>query len=287
MSPSITGNYTEPQPTVDTNYAAAAASPTPEQALSKVAAPVAAGASAEAGGGVDPDTGLPIGWIWQMDPNTQRPYYVNTMTGQTQWEAPQPTAPTATPVAPTPAPVMAPNPMAQTQPSVMTVPAQAAPSTLPGLPKTDGFKSGPGPRSEAYVPTGSNEDQSMTSASPAPAVVAPAVIPTEYAAIEPAIQDLTTRLTHACTTPPEKKQLAEAIKASHILLNKLKSQYNGVAMTPEIANKAVQMIVSVQYGDFVTATGIHKDLSVSAWDTHKDWIKGVKGFIVLGQKKFR
>jgi hypothetical protein len=58
-------------------------------------------------------------------------------------------------------------------------------------------------------------------------------------------------------------------------------------VSPEIANKAVQMIVAVQYGDFVTSNNIHKDLSVSAWDNHKDWVKGVKGFIVLGQKKFR
>ena len=41
--------------------------------------------------------GLPQGWLEQFDPNTKRPYYVNTATGQSQWEKPAP--------APAPAPV--------------------------------------------------------------------------------------------------------------------------------------------------------------------------------------
>ena len=36
--------------------------------------------------------GLPQGWLEQFDPNTKRPYYVNTATGQSQWEHPAPVA---------------------------------------------------------------------------------------------------------------------------------------------------------------------------------------------------
>ncbi|KAJ3235249.1 hypothetical protein HDU81_000687 [Chytriomyces hyalinus] len=40
---------------------------------------------------------LPGGWIMQTDPNTRAPFYVNTATGQTQWNAPAPTTQYAPP----------------------------------------------------------------------------------------------------------------------------------------------------------------------------------------------
>eukprot|EP00615_Pteridomonas_danica_P011892 CAMPEP_0114343358 /NCGR_PEP_ID=MMETSP0101-20121206/10544_1 /TAXON_ID=38822 ORGANISM="Pteridomonas danica, Strain PT" /NCGR_SAMPLE_ID=MMETSP0101 /ASSEMBLY_ACC=CAM_ASM_000211 /LENGTH=1181 /DNA_ID=CAMNT_0001478035 /DNA_START=71 /DNA_END=3616 /DNA_ORIENTATION=- len=240
--------------------------------------------------GVDPNTGLPMGWIWQTDPTSQQVYYVNTMTGVTQWEPPQPPAPqpvpVVKPVVPTPTPVVAPNQtpavatMPVTQPSNNNSAPAPAPlssnTTLPGLPKTDGFKSGPGPKSEAYVA----DNQSGSGSAPSSA----GTIPSEYANIVPAVNELTAQLTPVCTSPPEKKQLSEAIKASNVLIAKLS---NVGVVSSEIATKAMQMIVAVQYADYTTATSIHKDLSGSAWDNHKDWVKGIKGFIVLAQKKFR
>ncbi|KAI8844410.1 hypothetical protein BJ741DRAFT_588393 [Chytriomyces cf. hyalinus JEL632] len=40
---------------------------------------------------------LPAGWIMQTDPNTRAPFYVNTATGQTQWNAPAATTQYAPP----------------------------------------------------------------------------------------------------------------------------------------------------------------------------------------------
>ncbi|KAJ3265260.1 hypothetical protein HDU77_005896 [Chytriomyces hyalinus] len=53
---------------------------------------------------------LPPGWIMQTDPNTHAPFYVNTATGQTQWNAPAATTQYAPP------PGNPPNQSAQYQP---------------------------------------------------------------------------------------------------------------------------------------------------------------------------
>ena len=40
---------------------------------------------------MDANHPLPAGWIAQQDPSSGRTFYANTVTGQTQWEQPQPT----------------------------------------------------------------------------------------------------------------------------------------------------------------------------------------------------
>jgi protein transport protein SEC31 len=291
LSPSITGVYpAEQQP--------AAATPANAQTIQPQTTHQVAQPSNNNDNGVNPNTGLPIGWIWQTDPNSGAVYYVNTMTGVTQWEPPQPPAPEPTPapqpvVTPAPqpaapmvkatlvaapAPVSAPAPT-HSNPTVVNPPAPNN-TTLPGLPKTDGFKSGPGPKSEAYV----HDSQLVSSADNSGAAASMGAVPAEYDALLPAVNDLTARLTPVCTSGPEKKQLAEAVKASNILMSKLS---NPGVVSAEIATKALQMVSAVQYADYTTASAIYKDLSSSAWDLHKDWVKGIKGFVVLAQKKLR
>ena len=45
------------------------------------------------------------------------------------------------------------------------------------------------------------------------------------------------------------------------------------------------MVNAVGARDYATAGSIHKDLTTSAWDEHKDWVKGIKGLVMLAQKK--
>jgi hypothetical protein len=155
--------------------------------------------------------------------------------------------------------------------------AFAATPSVAGLPKVDGFKSGPGPKSEAYVPTAADAAHDVTA-------VDPASLPAEAAAIMSALADLQARLAPWCQTPAEKKQLAEASKACAVLVAKL-SVPN--AVLPAVAAKALQLAASVQHLDFAAANAAHKDLSEKDWDLHKDWVKGIKGIIALAQKYVR
>lgn len=70
--------------------------PNPVAAAAAVPSPAPAAAS--------PSHGLPEGWIQLVDPSSNRPYYVYTPTGVSQWEPPAPVVPTPAP-APAPAPL--------------------------------------------------------------------------------------------------------------------------------------------------------------------------------------
>ena len=76
---------------------------------------------------------------------------------------------------------------------------------------------------------------------------------------------------------------SEAGKAAAVLLGKL----GAGAVAPPVAAKAMAMVLAVQAGDYPGAANVHKDLSATEWDAHKDWIKGLKGIIALAQKKLR
>jgi len=243
---------------------------------------------------VDPQTGLPVGWIWQQDPASQRVYYVNTMSGVTQWDPPQPqpvARPTPAHAAPVPSPVSQPAPAAAPMPAPVSqpvpaafpvaapapAPSAAAPvSSAPGLPKLDGFKSGPGKRSEKYVPPADG------SAGAEPGAPNLAALPAEVAPIKPALEDLQGKLAVMCAAPAEKKQLIEAGKAAAVLLAKLATPG---AVNPEVAAKALQLVQCVQRADYPGASAVHKDLTATEWDNHKDWVKNIKGIIALAQKK--
>jgi len=233
--------------------------------------------------GTDPNTGLPLGWIWQQD-QAGNVYYVNTISGVTQWEMPQPTpvaapaaaAPVAAPAVAAPAAPVAQPASYAPEPTPAAAPVAAPAAPLPGMPKLDGFKSGPGRKSEAYVPqvapgAGANFGASAD----------PAAVPEELKGIVPLLNDLQAKLTGLCTAAVEKKQLGEVSKAAAILIGKL----GHGAVSSEVGHKALAMVNAVSARDYATAGSIHKDLTTSAWDEHKDWVKGIKGLVMLAQKK--
>jgi len=231
--------------------------------------------------GTDPNTGLPLGWIWQQD-QAGNVYYVNTISGVTQWEVPQP-APVAPAAAAAPSPAVAAPAQAVAQPATYAPQPEPAPAPvaapaapLPGMPKLDGFKSGPGKKSEAYVPQvapGAGADFGASAD--------PSAVPEELKAIVPLLNDLQAKLTSSCTAAVEKKQLGEVSKAAAILIGKL----GHGAVSSEVGYKALAMVNAVGARDYATAGSIHKDLTTSAWDEHKDWVKGIKGLVMLAQKK--
>jgi hypothetical protein len=257
-------------------------SPAPEAAVvpyGEAYGAVAAGQPGQpAPEGFDPTTGLPLGWIWQQD-QSGNVYYVNTISGVTQWEPPQP------PVVAAPAPVAAPAAPAAQPASYAEQPVAAAPRAAaqghhatpqPGVPRLDGFKSGPGKKSEAYVPQ-------QEAGADFGAAADPAAVPEHLQAIVPLLSDLQAQLAGACVAAAEKKQLAEVAKAASILIGKLGCPG---AVSGEVAAKALALVVAVASRDYPLAGSIHKDLTTSAWDEHKDWVKGIKGLVGLAQKKF-
>jgi len=243
--------------------------------------------------------GLPSGWLEQFDQASQRMFYVNTMTGQSQWEPPAPAATAPGPMSPVPAtaPTMAspatqqPTPTQHQQPHMLSAqPATASPlhppqpaTVDPGaarVPKQDGFISG-------NVPTGS-AGAGVTAAAPASATAArssdaPAVDPMSVSTeVQPLVQTINATiglLMNAVTAPPQKKALAEAQKAAGVLCSRLSAGQ----IDPAVATKASNLVSAMQSRNFDAAMAIHKDLTATEWTNHKDWIKGIKNLVQLAK----
>lgn len=81
----------------------------------------------------------------------------------------------------------------------------------------------------------------------------------------------------------EKKAIDEANKAVSALLTKLRDGN----IKPEVSAKAMRFAMAVQQGDFAGATAVQRDLATKDWDTHRDWIQGLKKMLSLAQKKLR
>ena len=140
----------------------------------------------------------------------------------------------------------------------------------------DGFKSGPGRKSEAYVaPAAGPEPEAFAAAAD------PAALPANLAPIGPALSDLQARLAVACSAAAEQKMLAEANKAAAVLMGKLATGMVGA----DVGAKALQMVMACGARDFATANSIQKDLAATAWNDHKDWVKGIKRLLELAQRK--
>ena len=77
--------------------------------------------------------------------------------------------------------------------------------------------------------------------------------------------------------------LAEIQKAAGILTTKLASG----AIAGDVAAQTAQLVAKLQARDQAGATAIQSSLSNTAWNEHKDWLKGTKVLIQLVMKKLR
>lgn len=249
--------------------AAAAAQVAAVAATTAAATPAPETASAAA---ASSDNQLPPGWTWSQDPSSGRVYYINTTSGATQWEPP---TPAPAPAAPAPAPVT----MAA---AVAPKPAEAVPGTAtPQLPQQDGFIS------RQQLPPGSM----AATPSAGPAAAAPAstgggsasitadtsAIPPESAVIVPSLNNCLARLGSAAVPARQLSVVYDAV-------NKLLTRLNAGDIPPDVAQKALQMVQTMEGGNCAEAMSIHKALVEKHWSTHKDWLKGIKQLIQLMQK---
>eukprot|EP00483_Globobulimina_turgida_P005548 UN05558 len=77
--------------------------------------------------------------------------------------------------------------------------------------------------------------------------------------------------------------LSEVSKASHILFCK------AVAgdVEPDVMEKVSRFFHLLSVRDMHGATAVHQELSNTCWNTHKDWLKGLKHSSTLVAKAFQ
>jgi len=254
-----------------------------------------------------PDTSaqyqLPPGWQ-QLADQHGRIYYYNSVTGESQWEAPampqqqsQPQA-ASTPALPNPAmshsqkasssgslqqqqPVSNLSyPGAAAQPAVVQ-PAAAAQPTLAAATPT------PVPQPETSSPAPEAQPTQAASAQPAAAQPAaaqpevPADMPADIAPIAAAFNNCVSQLSALPLSNMEKKQVAEVNKAIADLFQKL----NSGQVAPEITHELNQIVNALTQRNFPTASAIQARLADQYWSEHKTWLKGTKFMIQLCSKK--
>jgi protein transport protein SEC31 len=80
----------------------------------------------------------------------------------------------------------------------------------------------------------------------------------------------------------EKRQFKEIETSSTLMSDKLNNQ----EIDPVTCQAMLDMIGVLNVGDFNAASQIHIGLTQTAWNEHKDWLKGVKFLIQLCKTKF-
>jgi hypothetical protein len=81
--------------------------------------------------------------------------------------------------------------------------------------------------------------------------------------------------------PLEKRQLAMVSTAYNNLLEKI----NTNEVSADVMNKIAQLVSELNSRNFVAANAIQTNLANTEWNSHKEWIKGVKILIQLASKK--
>eukprot|EP00981_Chlorochromonas_danica_P003692 scaffold681_cov173-Ochromonas_danica.AAC.55 len=250
--------------------ATAALSITPANASVAPVNPLTAAAAAAPAAPTPAAPALPAGWLQLFDPSSNRPYYVNQATGQSQWDPPS--LPSVPAPAPTPSavpqyPGFVPNPVSSydsVSPAAKAAPA--APEVVPTISQL--------PLAETSRPVVSSSSASTSE----PSAVSTA--PVEVDSII-ALGQMIEAIAASSLNPTEKKQVA-AIRTSYTALcDKLKANQ----LDESILQKLALFMDNVVNKNYPAATSIQADLVTTSWNDHKDWIKGLKTLLELAKKK--
>ena len=230
------------------HYGQAAAVQAQVQAQQPVT-PVAAApapAAAPAGAVAPSEPRLQSGWLQQFDPNTNRYYYVNPATQQSMWEAPL-----AVEAAAAPAVLHVPQShqhqhLQHQSPTIMQTAAQVAASPVAAAP--------------------------VAAAAPVEPVQ-PGVVPPEVLAVGALV-----KFASENAGPAERRQIG-ALTASFDALTS-KAQANAIEY--DVLEKLGRLAACLGEPQNVAgATAIQQDLANTAWNVHKDWIRGMKILIQI------
>ena len=80
--------------------------------------------------------------------------------------------------------------------------------------------------------------------------------------------------------PSEKRQVGDAEKAVSLLEQRMRAG----AVSSSVEAQLAEMGRACASRNFSAAHQVNQRLSTTEWNTHKDWLKGLKFLIMLGQK---
>mmetsp|Transcript_23707 Transcript_23707/g.43997 ORF Transcript_23707/g.43997 Transcript_23707/m.43997 type:complete len:1090 (+) Transcript_23707:44-3313(+) len=207
--------------------------------------------------------GLPPGWIQLQDPSSNRPYYVDQSTGQSQWEPPAPVAQSM------PAQV----PQQQQQQQQQQQPQQQPQQQQPQQPVQMQAQQQPVQQQAAVTQPVVETPQVTAPTSPAATTSAPdgggEGAPAELQAI---LDNIAGKATGG-----DKRQIS-MLKGALAALHK---QVGGGSVSPDTMGKLDQLVAALHAKNSAAANKINTDLTNSVWAQHKDWIKGLKYLIQL------
>eukprot|EP00602_Paraphysomonas_sp_CaronLab_P004721 CAMPEP_0185020746 /NCGR_PEP_ID=MMETSP1103-20130426/3384_1 /TAXON_ID=36769 /ORGANISM="Paraphysomonas bandaiensis, Strain Caron Lab Isolate" /LENGTH=1052 /DNA_ID=CAMNT_0027551833 /DNA_START=113 /DNA_END=3271 /DNA_ORIENTATION=+ len=221
---------------------------------------------------------LPPGWLQLVDPSSNRTYYVDQATGQSQWEPPQRPEQTQASPAPVPTPAPAASPAVHQQQQ----PVPSASSSLHG----GGLRSASHDEEPSRVVGPTSTDRAAASPSAASSA-APAAVENPTVAVSPtgpgagptvdALLQLATLLQGKALPGPDKRSLSAVNQA----LACLQQQMSANQVSVETSGKLEQLVAALHNKQISAANAIHTDLVNTCWAQHKDWIKGLKYLIQL------
>lgn len=150
------------------------------------------------------------------------------------------------------------------------------------LTKLDNFSN---PYATSSRPGTAQVGSSVSEKAPVSANLDPNRIPelrAEYQPIKDCLISLIEALKNIQLTSVDKRLLAEAEKATAVLLKRLAR----AEVSDDIGGKVVTMCSYVNSYDFKSAQSVHTNLVNSDWREHKEWLKGTKSLLQLATKKF-
>ncbi|CAN0202243.1 unnamed protein product [Laminaria digitata] len=88
-------------------------------------------------------------------------------------------------------------------------------------------------------------------------------------------------LSETALSPSEKKMLGDVTKAVGVLFAKMGHGH----VERATLDKVGQLVKSLEARDMKTANAIQQGLANSVWQSHKDWLKGLKYLITLVSRR--
>jgi len=223
---------------------------------------------------------MPPGWVQNMDPTSGNPYYVNTATGQSQWEPP-----------PQPQLQQQQQPVQHHQPTSSPQPERVE-MTHPQEQQrqTSGFQpqpTSPHQESDSFPQTMSNNNNDTMIVSSTGQSTEEDVGGGEskefgdYSGILDQFTSCFSIIQSQAKGGGEKKQCSEIAKSISVL----QSYFSSNSLSPEIVSKVSQISSCLTAKDYEGGLAIQANLVRTDWNDHKVWLKGVKYLLQLAKKK--
>jgi protein transport protein SEC31 len=209
---------------------------------------------------------LPPGWLQLHDANTNMFYYVNQATGQSQWEPPAMAIEAPAQV------------NYQQQVEQQHQPQVQQPQPVVSQPQSSPMR--PMVQQDIAFPNAAAANPDLVAAQAATAAAAAAHVGPDNESVL-AYGQMIEAIAAGSLNAQEVKQVNMLRQSYQHLSDKMKAS----DLSGDVSQKIAQFMEYMQTRNFAGATMVQTDLVNTAWDKHKEWIKGMKIMIQLSSRK--